>query len=128
MALEGLLDFIRPDSHILDVGSGSGYLTTCFAKMVSQFLWLIFFLFKPSKSLSIVSDRTKRQSHWNWTHWSACRSVGEKRAETQCWLTGQWSNHICCRRRSKRISTRGSLRCYSCWSSSAGASTSSMLI
>lgn len=38
MALEGLLSVIRPDSHILDVGSGSGYLTVCFAKMVSRYL------------------------------------------------------------------------------------------
>jgi protein-L-isoaspartate O-methyltransferase len=35
MALEGLVDVIRPDSHILDIGSGSGYLTTCFAKLAS---------------------------------------------------------------------------------------------
>ncbi|KAI6170780.1 Protein-L-isoaspartate O-methyltransferase [Aphelenchoides bicaudatus] len=34
MALEGLLDVIKPDSHILDVGSGSGYLTACFAKLI----------------------------------------------------------------------------------------------
>jgi protein-L-isoaspartate(D-aspartate) O-methyltransferase len=33
MALDGLLGVIRPDSHILDVGSGSGYLTACFAKL-----------------------------------------------------------------------------------------------
>jgi len=33
-AIEGLIDVIRPNSHILDVGSGSGYLTACFAKLL----------------------------------------------------------------------------------------------
>ncbi|KAI6186058.1 Protein-L-isoaspartate O-methyltransferase [Aphelenchoides besseyi] len=36
MALEGLVDVIKPNSRILDVGCGSGYLTTCFAKMVGE--------------------------------------------------------------------------------------------
>jgi protein-L-isoaspartate(D-aspartate) O-methyltransferase len=31
-ALELLKDHITADSHILDVGSGSGYLTSCFAR------------------------------------------------------------------------------------------------
>jgi protein-L-isoaspartate(D-aspartate) O-methyltransferase len=34
MALEGLLNHVKPDSHILDVGSGSGYLTACLAKLL----------------------------------------------------------------------------------------------
>uniref|UniRef100_A0A914BXB5 Protein-L-isoaspartate O-methyltransferase n=1 Tax=Acrobeloides nanus TaxID=290746 RepID=A0A914BXB5_9BILA len=33
-ALHYLEDVIKNDSHILDVGSGSGYLTMCFAKMI----------------------------------------------------------------------------------------------
>ena len=33
-ALEHLEPFIRPGSHVLDVGSGSGYLTACMAEMV----------------------------------------------------------------------------------------------
>jgi protein-L-isoaspartate(D-aspartate) O-methyltransferase len=33
-ALEHLIDVIREDSHVLDVGSGSGYLATCFAKLI----------------------------------------------------------------------------------------------
>lgn len=35
-ALEGLKDHLRPGARVLDVGSGSGYLTACFAKMVSH--------------------------------------------------------------------------------------------
>ncbi|GAB0098844.1 Protein-L-isoaspartate(D-aspartate) O-methyltransferase [Sergentomyia squamirostris] len=31
-ALELLKDHVRPGSHVLDVGSGSGYLTACFAR------------------------------------------------------------------------------------------------
>ncbi|KAI6243443.1 Protein-L-isoaspartate(D-aspartate) O-methyltransferase domain containing protein [Aphelenchoides fujianensis] len=34
IALQGLLDVIKPDSHVLDVGSGSGYLTVCLANMI----------------------------------------------------------------------------------------------
>lgn len=33
-ALEYLLPALQPGSHVLDVGSGSGYLTACFAKQV----------------------------------------------------------------------------------------------
>lgn len=33
-ALEHLIDVIGEESHILDVGSGSGYLAACFAKLV----------------------------------------------------------------------------------------------
>lgn len=33
-ALEHLIDVIDEDSHILDVGSGSGYLAACFAKLI----------------------------------------------------------------------------------------------
>lgn len=33
-ALEHLVDVIDEDSHILDVGSGSGYLAVCFAKLI----------------------------------------------------------------------------------------------
>lgn len=35
-ALEILKDFLRPDSHVLDVGLGSGYLATCFARFIAQ--------------------------------------------------------------------------------------------
>lgn len=33
-ACESLADFLKPGSHVLDVGSGSGYLTHVFANMV----------------------------------------------------------------------------------------------
>lgn len=33
-ALSNLIDFIKPNSRILDVGSGSGYLTACFARLL----------------------------------------------------------------------------------------------
>ena len=33
-AIEILKDFIREGSKVLDVGSGTGYLTACFAMMV----------------------------------------------------------------------------------------------
>ena len=33
-ALEALLPFLRPGSRVLDIGSGSGYLTHCLAKLV----------------------------------------------------------------------------------------------
>ncbi|VDQ08172.1 unnamed protein product [Trichobilharzia regenti] len=36
-ALEALRDHLKPGSHALDVGSGSGYLTACMALMVSLF-------------------------------------------------------------------------------------------
>lgn len=34
-ALELLRDQLKPGSHILDVGSGSGYLTACFARFLN---------------------------------------------------------------------------------------------
>jgi protein-L-isoaspartate(D-aspartate) O-methyltransferase len=34
-ALETLFDFIKPDSRVLDVGSGSGFLTACFARLLN---------------------------------------------------------------------------------------------
>ncbi|CAJ0940011.1 unnamed protein product, partial [Mesorhabditis belari] len=34
-ALEGLKDHLKPGARVLDVGSGSGYLTACFARMVA---------------------------------------------------------------------------------------------
>jgi protein-L-isoaspartate(D-aspartate) O-methyltransferase len=34
-ALESLMDFIKPESRILDVGAGSGFLTTCFARLLN---------------------------------------------------------------------------------------------
>jgi len=34
VSLEELKNFIKPGSKVLDVGSGSGFLTACFAKMV----------------------------------------------------------------------------------------------
>lgn len=33
-ALHSALSFIRSDSKILDVGSGSGFLTACFARLI----------------------------------------------------------------------------------------------
>lgn len=33
-ALEYLRDHIKPGAHVLDVGSGSGYLTACFCRYV----------------------------------------------------------------------------------------------
>uniref|UniRef100_A0A182IXW7 protein-L-isoaspartate(D-aspartate) O-methyltransferase n=1 Tax=Anopheles atroparvus TaxID=41427 RepID=A0A182IXW7_ANOAO len=35
-ALELLLSHLKPDSRVLDVGSGSGYLTSCFARFIHQ--------------------------------------------------------------------------------------------
>lgn len=35
-ALEILSPFIKPGENVLDVGSGSGYLTSCFARMKMQ--------------------------------------------------------------------------------------------
>nr|BAN67559.1 protein L-isoaspartyl methyltransferase [Polypedilum vanderplanki] len=35
-ALEKLVDRIRHDSKILDIGSGSGYLTACFARLIQE--------------------------------------------------------------------------------------------
>lgn len=40
--MENLCDIIKEDSNILDIGSGSGYLTACLAKMV-KFFRLIFY-------------------------------------------------------------------------------------
>ena len=34
-ALEALVDHIKEGSRVLDVGSGTGYLTACFAILVS---------------------------------------------------------------------------------------------
>jgi len=34
IALEHLADVIGDGSHVLDIGSGSGYLSACFAKLV----------------------------------------------------------------------------------------------
>ena len=34
-AIEYLSPVLKPGNHILDIGSGSGYLTTCFAKAVT---------------------------------------------------------------------------------------------
>jgi protein-L-isoaspartate O-methyltransferase len=36
-AAEGLADFLKPGSKVLDVGSGSGYLTAVFAHSVVSF-------------------------------------------------------------------------------------------
>jgi protein-L-isoaspartate(D-aspartate) O-methyltransferase len=36
LCLELLSDFVQPGSRVLDVGSGSGYLTACFARMVGS--------------------------------------------------------------------------------------------
>ncbi|KAG5668422.1 hypothetical protein PVAND_016362 [Polypedilum vanderplanki] len=33
-ALENLYEFVKPDSKILDIGAGSGYLTACFARLI----------------------------------------------------------------------------------------------
>lgn len=33
-ALELLAEKLHPDAHVLDVGSGSGYLTACFARLL----------------------------------------------------------------------------------------------
>ena len=41
-ALEALNDYLKPGNKILDVGSGSGYLTCCFADLVR-----LLFLFEP---------------------------------------------------------------------------------
>lgn len=35
-ALELLSDQLKPGSRVLDVGSGSGYLTACFARMIGE--------------------------------------------------------------------------------------------
>lgn len=35
-AAESLLPFLKPGSRVLDVGSGSGYLTAVLAELVSQ--------------------------------------------------------------------------------------------
>lgn len=35
-ALELLYDKLNPGGHVLDVGSGSGYLTACFARAVTR--------------------------------------------------------------------------------------------
>lgn len=35
-ALQLLYDKLQPGGHILDVGSGSGYLTACFARAVTR--------------------------------------------------------------------------------------------
>lgn len=37
--LEVLKNHLRPGSKVLDVGSGSGYLSACFARMVGQVRW-----------------------------------------------------------------------------------------
>nr|BAN67560.1 protein L-isoaspartyl methyltransferase [Polypedilum vanderplanki] len=36
LALEALAEFIKPDSIIMDLGAGSGYLTACFAKLIEM--------------------------------------------------------------------------------------------
>ena len=35
-ALESLLPALNPGAHVLDVGSGSGYLTACFSELVGE--------------------------------------------------------------------------------------------
>jgi len=44
-ALELLSDMMYDGAHVLDVGSGSGYLTACMAMLVSRSLTVYFFRF-----------------------------------------------------------------------------------
>lgn len=64
-ALEVLQDKLKPGAKALDIGSGTGYLTACFAHMVKKKLQIFISKFKISnrfKNKSSDFDTTKRSA------------------------------------------------------------------